>query len=401
MKTLKALCSNLLRNRKAATATIMAITLPVVIGGTALAIDVANFRLVHNRMQAAVDAAALAAVVQIEARGPIKQTAVDLVDANLPDEWGNVTTDADVTVGTFSKGGGFVPGEGASANAVRVRAERSMDRGNAVGRLFSSIWNGERMTVSTTAIAARPANVFYEPPEGLVLDSNAGDFNEMYAYCFRYEGASSNPDENTDRRSQMTLIANNMPSNQNIVTISGGRVSVNPPTPMQWPDCSAKGLSLSFRLRNIRHAKNNSQLWANPNATISGIQPGRPEHNWYTDTKIDDGVETFNTGTRGILETKLCDTAAECKSKRQGGTIDAGVTNRGGRQSMETRPCQPGKFMYFGFEDRPGIGGRSVTPLGKGWLEPGWTDFDFDDIAIQMKCPSSGKLADPNPRLVG
>lgn len=395
MKTIFALNSKLLRNRKAATAAIVAITLPVVMGGTALAVDVASFRLVHGRMQAAVDAAALAAVVQIDKKGPIQGTAVNLVNSNVPVEFGAITTAADVTVGTYSKATGFVAG-GATPNAVRVTAERSPARNNGVARMFSALWGATQVTVQTEAIAARPANVFYEPPQGTVLDNEAGDFNEMYAYCYDM-AAMGTP---ASRRSQMTLIANNMKPGDNAVTISGGVVTANPATPMPWPDCSAKGLSLSFRLRNIRHAKSNPKLWANQNETINGIQPGRPEINHYTDTMIDKGVETFNASTREILETKLCDTEEQCKSKKSGGIVDSG-TGRGGKQMREGKACEPGKFMYFGFEDRPGVGGKSVTTLGKGWLEPGWTDFDFDDIAIRMKCPSSGKLADPYPRLVG
>lgn len=396
MKTLPALSKQLLRNRKAATAAIVAVMFPVVVGGTALAVDVASFRLVHSRMQAAVDAGALAAVMQIEAKGPVETTAVNLVNSNVPANFGEVTTVADVTIGTYSKANGFVPGAGSTANAVRVNALRSPARGNAVGRMFSRIWGSDEITVATTAIAARPANVFYEPPEGAVLDNEAGDFNEMYAYCYDMAGTGTAE----SRRSQMTLIANNMPVGQNIVTISGGVIKNNPVTPMPWPDCSGKNQSLSFRLRNIRHAKNNSGLWANPNMTISGIQPGRPELNHYTDTMINDGVETFDSNTAKILETVLCDTSDQCDPSKAGTKVKTGK-NRYATKSSNTAGCSPGKFVYFGFEDRPGVNGKSVETQGKGWLEAGWTDYDYNDIAIRMKCPSSGRLADPYPRLVG
>jgi len=198
----------------------------------------------------------------------------------------------------------------------------------------------------------------------------------------------------------MTLIANNMPTGQNIVTISGGVIKANPVTPMQWPDCSGKDQSLSFRLRNVRHAKANPTLWANPNATISGFQPGRPEYNHYTDTMITNGVETYTTAAQQILETKMCDTADKCDPSKAGNVIPSG-TNHYFTKSTNPSGCSPGKFVYFGWEDRPGVNGTSVTTMGKGWLEPGWTDYDYNDIAIRMKCPSSGKLNDPYPRLVG
>jgi hypothetical protein len=52
--------------------------------------------------------------------------------------------------------------------------------------------------------------------------------------------------------------------------------------------------------------------------------------------------------------------------------------------------------MYFGFEDRPpGQSGANGT-----WLDPAWTDTDYDDIRIVMKCPNSGRLGDAFVRLV-
>lgn len=396
MKTLKSLGSRLLQSKQAATAIIFAVSVPVIVGGSALAIDLASFRMVQSRMQSAVDAAALASVMQIEAKGPIEATAVAMTASNVPANFGAVTGASDVTVGTYTKAGGFVPGFTATSNAVRVYAERSPARSNGVGRIFSRLWGTSEVSVATTAIAARPSNVFYEPPEGAILDNAAGDYNEMYAYCYDMKGTGT-PES---RRSQMTLIANNMPVGQNIVAISGGVITANPPTTMPWPTCNAKDQSLSFRLRNIRHAKNNPVLWGNPGATVSGIKPGRPELNHYTDTQVADGVETFDGNTNKILETVLCDSSDKCDPSKPGNIIPKG-TNRYTTKSTNTAGCSPGKFVMFGFEDRPGVNGVSVAPGGKGWLEPGWTDSDYNDIAIRLKCPSSGKLNDPYPRLVG
>jgi hypothetical protein len=389
MQKLKLLTKSLLKSQKAATAVIFAISVPVIVGGSALAIDLASFRMVQSRMQSAVDAAALSSVMQIAQNGPVASTAVAMVDGNVPSSFGHPTSGADVTVGTYSKANGFVPGIAANNNAVRVYAERSPARGNGVGRIFSMLWGNSQITVATTAIAARPANAFYEPPEGAILDNEAGDYNEMYAYCYDMTGAGTP----ASRRSQMTLIANNLPAGQNIVTISGGVITANPPQTMPWPTCNAKDQSLSFRLRNIRHVKSNPQLWANPNATVEGRQPGRPELNHYTDTMVSNGVEAFDSNTSKILETVLCDTSDKCDPSKAGTIVPKGKQRA--TPSRASNPCQPGKFMYFGFEDRPG------PSYGGSWLDATWTDFDYDDIAIRMKCPNSGKLNDPWPRLVG
>jgi hypothetical protein len=398
METLKSLGRRLFRDKRAATAMIFAISTPVVVGGAALAIDIASFRVVQSRMQSAVDAGALAAVMQIEKKGPVEATAVNMVTSNIPTDFGGMTTTGDVTIGTYSKASGFVPGGGPNANAVRVVGIRAPARSNGLSRIFGNLWGNGQYEVQVTAIAARPANVFYEPPEGLVMDSNAGDFNEMYAYC--YDMKSVDPDI-TKRRSQMTLIANNLPVDssgnytQTTASLTGGVYTAMPGSPMPWPDCSGKDQSLSFMLKNWRHRKGHPGLWSNPNLVISGrTSPQNPiEH--YTDTTITNGVETFNNGTLNILETVLCTTSDRCNPSKSPTDVPKG-TNRQATKSTNTAGCSPGKFVYFGFEDRPGGPGAKSS-----WLDPDWTDFDYNDIAIRMKCPSGGKLADPYPRLVG
>ncbi len=369
-------------DRRGVTATVVALFMPVLLGGLALAVDVAMFRTVQNRLQTAADASALAAVVSAGNSTLATSQAVAMVSANLPATFGNATVAGDVTVGRYTTAGGFVPG-GANPNAVRVRAARDAAHGNVLPRIFSAFMGVADLDVVATAIAAKPDNVFYEPPEGVNLDNEAGDFNELYAYCFDYTGSGSAE----SRRSQMTLIANNMPSNQNVVAISGGRIAANPAVPMPWPDCRAQGTSLSFRLRNIRHAKSIPSLWANENNS-----PRRAEHNHFTDTVIAaNGREQFNIGSP-ILETVRCDSAAKCTPKISGTNIPAG---RYRTPQISTQPCAPGKFMYFGWEDRPG------PQTSGGWTDPLWTDYDYDDIAIRMKCPNSGTLGNANPRLVG
>ncbi|GGE07353.1 hypothetical protein GCM10011529_12210 [Polymorphobacter glacialis] len=372
-----------MRDKNGAVAFVVAAALPVLIGGLALAIDVASYRIVHGQMQAAADAGALAGLMQLDTGGNIAAKAKDIVTRNVPANYGEITRTSDITTGFYSKGGGFVPSNGTDVNAVRVVAMRDTGRGNGIGRLFSLVWGSSEINASVVAIAARPENSFYTPPEGVILDNEAGDFNEMYAYCFDQLGGGTP----ASRRTQMTRIANNVPTNQSIASISGGR-EVNPIVPMQWPNCNDKGQTLSFRLRNVRHVKSNPQLWNNTNAEISGRRPGRPVSDYYTDTTVADGVETFHiAASEKVLETVRCDTA-QCRPAKTG-------KNR--TPVLATEPCQPGKFMYFGWEDRPP--GRSGAKAD--WLDPAWTDTDYDDIAIRMKCPASGKLGDPSVRLVG
>lgn len=377
---------------RGAVAFIFAAMMPALLGGLALAVDVSMHRIAHTRLQAAADAAALAGLQALATGGNAPARAVEIALANVPTDYGTILTEADIQVGTFTPETGFVAGASANANAVRVAAPRNAGRGNAVPQIFSVMFTADRADISVAATAARPLNVFYEPPELTNLDNEAGDYNELYVYCFDSTGTGSA----ASRRSQMTLMSSNMPSNRNVVLESGNRISTNPPAPddLTWPDCRAEGQTLSFRLRNIRHAKSHANLWSNPSAQIGGKFPGRPEHNHYTDTVVVEGKETFPGLNRPIVETVRCDTLDQCNTSKAGHIIPSG---RNRNPSLSSTACSPGKFMYFGWEDRP----QDMAGANGNWLDPAWTDRDFNDIVVVMRCPRSGQLGDGLARLVG
>ncbi len=364
--------------RQGATAPIFALMLPALLGATALAFDVGNYGIARTQLQIAADSAALAAVHHLDTPAATAQT---YIRANLPETINGATAGADVIVGTYSTATGFVPGAGASANAVRVTAIRSPERGNKISSFLGFVGLD---TVTVTATAAKPDNSFYEPPESTKLDNEAGDYNEIYAYCFDYGGTGPA----ASRRSQMTLISNNMPDGQSIVAISRGVITADPSDTPSWPDCRGKNTSISFRLRNVRHAKAIPSLWQNPlNA------PGRTEYNHYTDTVLNNGRESFSGLQSAILETVLCNTPSQCDN-RSGDFIGHKGSNR--TPDVASGTCEPGKFMYFGWEDRP----PGQVGANQSWTDPAWTDTDYDDITLRLKCPRSGQLGNAFARLV-
>lgn len=396
MPNLQDYLNDVRQNRRGAVAMIVAIGMPVLIGASALAIDIANLQYVDNRMQSAADAAAIVAVNKLSKPSDAVAAAVDYAARNVPGNFGTVTTNSDVTVGIWdAEAATFTASSDADLlNAVRVQTRRGADRQNAVPTILMQYLGKSSSTITAQAIAARQLVVQYEPPEHTNLDPDAGDFNELYVYCFNYQGTGTVE----SRRSQMTLISNNMPAGQNIKTISNNVVNAVPANPLVWPECG-KGQSLSFRLRNIRHAKSWPALWANANATVQTnptLRPGRPEYNYHTDTSIADGVETFGgLGGKPILQTVRCDTANLCDPKKTGNIIP--VKKNSTSPALSGKPCMPGKYMYFGWEDRPpGQSGAKAV-----WTDPAWTDGDFNDIHIRMRCPRSGMLGDGMTRLVG
>ena len=106
-------------DRRAGVAMSFAIMLPLLMSGMALAMDYSSFRLTQTRMQTAVDAAALAAIDDVSANTTTKTaTAISLVRQNVPESFGDVTRDTDVTIGRYDKETGFVPGVSAASNAA-------------------------------------------------------------------------------------------------------------------------------------------------------------------------------------------------------------------------------------------------------------------------------------------
>jgi len=352
----------LVRDDGGAVAIAVALLLPALIGAGALAVDVSHSRLVQNRLQSAADAAALAAVQSLDDQPVAAARAVEYVGLNLPESFGEATRAGDVTFGTYDPADrSFTPSTD-DVNAIRVTAARDDDHGNAVPRFLARIFGLAPGAVSASAIAARTITTVYDAPEMRERGLEAWDYNEIFAYCFDYAG--SGPAES--RRSQMTLISRN--------------VNMNPPLTYTWPTC-APGQSISFRLRNVRYTGSTS---LRDRIERGGTFTGRePVHNHYTDTVLDGNREILDLAGLSLVETVRCDSEAECDKRSRGGVVPEG---RNRAPNRETRPCVPGKYMYYGWEDRP--------------PEWGSSDADFDDITFVLRCPSGRDVSFGSSRLV-
>jgi len=188
--------------------------------------------------------------------------------------------------------------------------------------------------------------LIYTPPTVSELDPDAADYNRIYVYCF---DPAKRDDPLTRGRSQMTAIADN----------GGTRYKFT------MPACGP-GEALSYRLHNVRNAHDTPSLWDSTSAETY-------EH--YTDTVISGGVESYGL-TYDLIETVLCDRQSDCRPQNQGGIIPEGTERQPERA---TGACEAGKFMYYGWEDRP--------------PGAGWSDRDYNDIRIVIGCPSWEKGA--------
>ena len=228
------------------------------------------------------------------------------------------------------------------------------------------------IVAKSTATATTYSTVTSAKPVTAQLDPEAGDYNRMYVYC--YDNTRRNQADKG--RSQMTAIADNAGTTYNF----------------NMPVCKEKE-TLSYRLYNVRNARTKPWLWetalpgtliANNAADWADPWSSNASYNYYSDTKNNSGVPSpqFDNNVP-ILETVICDSLAQCKPASEGGILPSG-TNRTPQQAQKA--CSPGKFMYFGWEDRP-----------PGY---GWTDSDYDDIRVVVECPKTSTTTTTAIRLV-
>lgn len=219
------------------------------------------------------------------------------------------------------------------------------------------------IAVGATAEAGKPKYT-YTAPKFKSLDPSAWDYNQLAVYCFDPEKAS---DPATHGRSQEVIIADDAGTNYTYA----------------MPTCAA-GEYLSFHLHNVRDALHDAQNTGGGGSLlqkINKIAKNADKYDYYTDTVITGGVEKYSL-PEPTLETVLCDTYQECTGTSQGGIVPEGANRT---PESATQPCSAGKFLYYGWEDRPPSQG---------------SDRDYNDIRIVMACPSVTIVGYDSTRLI-
>jgi hypothetical protein len=232
----------------------------------------------------------------------------------------------------------------------------------------------------------------------------AGDYNRIYAYCY-----NKNEPVVANRRTKMTVISSNGTDG------SGGtpEMTSNPVfSNIVMPTCDAdKGETMSWRLYNVRGQRTSKNKWPNDsshysppsNYSAASDASGVSIYNHYSDTLIDPvtGVESYQF--RGdalgypspikMMETFVCESQAACTPGGSGSVIPSQTTApynmpKDRNPNQASIKCEPGKFMYIGWEDRP-----HLTIANNGNYTNAnsyqWTDADYDDIRLVISCPQT------------
>ena len=347
----------MLADRAGNVAMIFALSLVPIFGLAGMSVDTARLINVRATLQAEADATALNGAVG----GPQGNYGAQITAMNerVQSAFGNTSlTDLDIA-GNWS-GLNFRVDASARVNTVLIHA-------------VPGIGDSVRVSVRSVARLHQPLQQ-YQVPEVTWLDPEAGDYNRVYVYCF-------DPDPNSDktleeRRTQRTPLQDN-----------NGRNFLN--EGFSWPRCE-RGETISFELYNVRFSRTNPQRAENPagppetfgNDTGSWCHANhnqRCRYRYFTDTVMVNGVERHTGLDYSILETVLCDSQEQCTR----GPESIIPTGRNRTPQQDTVGCTPGKYMYYGWEDRPpGIPGGTSD-----WTHRGWTDRDYDDITIVVQCP--------------
>lgn len=416
---------------------LMAIPFMALVGWS---VDYVRLNHVHDYLQAQVDIAALNALqpdeqwdlIAMRPDAPWKAAMEDEIQREYRGDWAR---------GVDVQGDWVVP---LSDFRVTVSAEVPL----AFISLLPGVGDTQRVAVSAVARLVTP-DVKRGAPESTFLDSEAGDFNRLWMYCYWPSRPENDP--SLPKRTQMVPIADNGNSDfevdfgvggSNIINdrpvdgmlrdefdrvvndyplgldgrekglwrIKSGAGSSNRKYVYYMPNCTGES-RLSFRLENVRFARHQPQYWdsgqaPNPNSNPRQSDGHTGRFNYYTDTTFSaEAVEEYHglihptTGQPvNIVETVLCDTKDQCRKKSEGGIVPEGknrTPQRANGECMST-PDKP-KYMYYGWEDRP----PGQTGDSRGWQDFAWTDGDFDDITIVIECPYFEVDGERNARLIG
>lgn len=159
-------------DQRGAVMPIMAAVIMIAAGGAALAVDVGRAYAVKADLQAAADAAALAAAIMLPDVKEARKAAQLAVDRTLPDLKPKLTKN-DLAFGSWSASERMLDKAPGAASAVQVTVQLSESRGNALETLFAGVFGETAMDIASSAIAGK-SGVFCL----LALDQN-GDGLEI------------------------------------------------------------------------------------------------------------------------------------------------------------------------------------------------------------------------------
>lgn len=139
-------------------AAIIAFGMMIMVGVSAMVIDLGLAHSVHTRLQTTADAAALAGVSQLPDEAAAVNEAVSYASKNMGGAvHGAVLSASDVAAGNWDAATRNFTAQGTPKNAIRVLTRRMRSAGNPLQTLFARIIGVDEIDIGAASIAARNA----------------------------------------------------------------------------------------------------------------------------------------------------------------------------------------------------------------------------------------------------
>lgn len=131
-----------------------ALSVPILLGICALAVDASHTYLVRRQLQTAADAGALAGAMALSlGQSSSVSKATQLANANAPAGFGVVAKSSDVTFGAYDPSGASLVASRTSPSAVQVVAHRDSAHSNSLPASFAQTFGIGTFDISAKAIA--------------------------------------------------------------------------------------------------------------------------------------------------------------------------------------------------------------------------------------------------------
>lgn len=149
----------LIRGERGAAMPLIGVSLPVILGAGAVAVDIAHLASMRGELQATADVAARVAAWEIPDLDTAEQTAISYAQQNMSTKvHGSVLDQSDITFGDWDPDSRTFTPDNTSPNAVRLVTRRAEANNNAVALIFAPVFGESLGNVSTEAIGALLAN---------------------------------------------------------------------------------------------------------------------------------------------------------------------------------------------------------------------------------------------------
>jgi Flp pilus assembly protein TadG len=134
--------------------TLTASALPIMLGFTALAVDLGFAYMTRTQLQGTADAAALAAADKLPSVPAARERARVYASLNMPkSDRGSALADKDIIFGNWEAESKTFTAQSTDINAVKVTMRRAQANGNAIKPFFAPIFGVSSIDISRAAIA--------------------------------------------------------------------------------------------------------------------------------------------------------------------------------------------------------------------------------------------------------